>query len=118
MAAKHALHRTGNNSAEMAISWYFENMDDASLNQPLPLVAAAGGEPEEAKAGGVSEESVQQLMGMGFPEKKCKKALRECDNNLERAMEWIFSHMDDDGEDEEMPAADEGGAANVADMEA
>ena len=42
---------------------------------------------------------------MGFPEKKCKKALRECDNNLERAMEWIFSHPDDDGEDSEMPAA-------------
>ena len=60
------------------------------------------GEAEEPKAGEVSEESVQQLMGMGFAEKKCKKALRETDNNLERAMEWIFSHMDDEGEDEEM----------------
>ena len=56
-------------------------------------------------------------MAMGFPDKKCRKALRECDGNLERAMEWIFSHMDDDGEDEEMPAANDGGA-NPADLEA
>lgn len=55
------------------------------------------------------------LMGMGFPEKKCKKALRECDNNLERAMEWIFSHPDDDGEDADMAAAD--GGANVGELE-
>ena len=28
LAAKHALFKTGNNSAEVAISWYFENMDN------------------------------------------------------------------------------------------
>lgn len=38
---------------------------------------------------------------MGFPEKKCKKALRECDNNVERAMEWIFSHMEDPDDDDD-----------------
>jgi uncharacterized UBP type Zn finger protein len=27
-AAKHALHQTGNNSADMAVTWYFEHMDD------------------------------------------------------------------------------------------
>jgi len=27
-AAKHALHNTGNNSADMAATWYFEHMDD------------------------------------------------------------------------------------------
>ena len=30
--AKHALYKTGNNSAEMAVAWYFENMADESLN--------------------------------------------------------------------------------------
>jgi ubiquitin carboxyl-terminal hydrolase 5/13 len=33
--AKHALYKTGNNSAEIAVAWYFENMADESLNQPL-----------------------------------------------------------------------------------
>lgn len=30
--AKHALYRTGNNSAEIAVTWYFENMGDESIN--------------------------------------------------------------------------------------
>ena len=30
--AKHALHRTGNNDSNMAVTWYFENMADESLN--------------------------------------------------------------------------------------
>jgi len=28
--AKHALWKTGNNSADMAVTWYFENMSDPS----------------------------------------------------------------------------------------
>ena len=28
MAAKHALYNTGNNNADMAATWYFENMDN------------------------------------------------------------------------------------------
>ena len=35
------------------------------------------------------------MMSMGFPEKKCVKALKSCDMNLERASDWLFSHMDD-----------------------
>ena len=49
---------------------------------------------------------------MGLPEKKSRKALRECDNNLERAMDWVFSHMDDPDEDDE-PMADAGGDVAV-----
>jgi uncharacterized UBP type Zn finger protein len=30
LAAKHALHQTGNNNADVAITWYFENMDNPS----------------------------------------------------------------------------------------
>ena len=28
--AKHALYNTGNNSADMATMWYFDNMDNPS----------------------------------------------------------------------------------------
>ena len=38
---------------------------------------------------------------MGFPENKCKKALKSCDMNIERATDWLFSHLDDPDEDEE-----------------
>jgi ubiquitin carboxyl-terminal hydrolase 5/13 len=39
---------------------------------------------------------------MGFTEKKVMKALRECDNNAERAADWLFNHMDDPDSDHEM----------------
>jgi uncharacterized UBP type Zn finger protein len=42
------------------------------------------------------------MMGMGgFSEKKVLKALKSCDDNADRAMEWLFSHMDDPDSDEE-----------------
>jgi len=34
-AAKHALYHTGNNSEDMAATWYFEHMSDPALNEPL-----------------------------------------------------------------------------------
>jgi ubiquitin carboxyl-terminal hydrolase 5/13 len=40
------------------------------------------------------------LMAMGFAEKKCITALKNCDLDVERATDWIFSHMDDPDEDE------------------
>jgi len=30
--AKHALYKTGNSSADMAVTWDFENMADESIN--------------------------------------------------------------------------------------
>ena len=48
-------------------------------------------------------------MSMGFLEKKCKKALLSCDNNLERASDWLFSHMDDEVSDSEMQGDVQGG---------
>jgi len=34
-AAKHALYTTGNSSADQAVMWYFENMDNPVLQTPL-----------------------------------------------------------------------------------
>jgi ubiquitin carboxyl-terminal hydrolase 5/13 len=41
LGAKHALHQTGNNSADMAIAWFFENMDNPIINQPLLIKKAS-----------------------------------------------------------------------------
>ena len=30
--AKHALYKTGNNNADSAVTWYFENITDQTLN--------------------------------------------------------------------------------------
>jgi ubiquitin carboxyl-terminal hydrolase 5/13 len=50
-------------------------------------------------------------MSMGFTDKKVMKALRSCDNNPDRAAEWLFSHMEDPDEDEQPMNVDVGGAS-------
>mmetsp|Transcript_39700 Transcript_39700/g.38262 ORF Transcript_39700/g.38262 Transcript_39700/m.38262 type:complete len:162 (+) Transcript_39700:1626-2111(+) len=97
-AAKHALYKTGNSDPTVACTWYFENMDDQSLNTPLRVKKAGGGGLNE----GPPQELVLQLMDMGFSDKKAIKALKNTDNNIERAGEWLFTHMDEPDSDHEM----------------
>ncbi|KAG9329067.1 hypothetical protein JZ751_008172 [Albula glossodonta] len=40
------------------------------------------------------EESVAILTSMGFPRQQSIRALRSTNNNLERALDWIFTHSD------------------------
>ena len=42
------------------------------------------------------------IESMGFTTKQAKRALRKCDNNVERACDWMFSHMDEPDSAEEM----------------
>lgn len=46
------------------------------------------------------------MLIMGFAEKKCKKALKSCDMNIERATDWLFSHMDDPDDDDQYKEED------------
>ena len=38
---------------------------------------------------------ISQLASMGFPESKCRKAALNAGNNIEAAMEWLLSHVDE-----------------------
>ena len=49
----------------------------------------------------VSEENVVMLMSMGMTKEMAEAGLRNTDNNMERAVDWIFSHPDG----EELPPA-------------
>merc|ERR1712072_1082636 len=42
---------------------------------------------------------------MGFSPAQARKALRETGGSVERAVEWLFSHPEDQGEDEATAAA-------------
>jgi len=81
-----AIQETGNSGVESATSWLFEHMDDVE-------------EVSEAPSAQVShnQEHVSMLMDMGFTANQAKKALGETEGNVERAVEWLFSHPDDDG---------------------
>jgi len=94
-AAKHALFKTGNNNADMAVSWYFENMSDPSLTQPL--IVKKSQQAEKA----VPQESLDMLVSMGFPEAKCRKALKKNGMSTERATEWLLTNAEAPDSDDE-----------------
>ncbi|CAG8554927.1 18608_t:CDS:10 [Acaulospora morrowiae] len=55
--------------------------------------------PEESNVGSVplyDQSTLDQLLSMGFPENRCKRALASTGNNdVDAAVGWIFEHMDD-----------------------
>lgn len=93
-----AVHLTGNSGADMAMTWLMEHISDPDYAEPLQL-GPARPEPVGAVGGGSSdgppEESINMIVGMGFTKDQAIKALKATNNNLERAADWIFSHIDE-----------------------
>lgn len=84
-----ALYKTGNNSLDEAMNWLFSHMEDADIDEPLVI--------EETKSD-VSEDLINNVMAMGFDYKLSKKALVVNNSDVNAAVEWLFTHPDDDGE--------------------
>ena len=87
-----ALHVTGNSDANAAMEWLFAHMDDPDIDVPVNLSEEAG-----AGAGPGDSEKIETLGAMGFAAPQAKKALHETGGDVERAIEWLFSHPDDPG---------------------
>ncbi|KAF9170693.1 hypothetical protein BGX21_006293 [Mortierella sp. AD011] len=96
-----ALLATGNQGSEVAMDWLIQHMEDPDIDDPIVS--------KTSSASNASPEQVAQLADMGFTDKQAKKALKETGGNMERAVEWLFSHMDtpinDDEEEGAAPAA-------------
>ncbi|WIA38801.1 hypothetical protein OEZ86_002085 [Tetradesmus obliquus] len=106
--SKRAAVATGNSNAEVAMEWVFAHMEDPDFNDPLPPPAAA------AAAGAQQQhdpEKVSMLAAMGFEADAAEAALTATGGNVERAGDWLFSHMDDLAA---AVAAVKGGAAAAA----
>ena len=68
------------------------------LKKAAPI--AAGG------SASFSAEKIEALTGMGFNVGQAKRALRECNGDVERGVDWLFSHPDvQDDEDQPVVAA-------------
>ncbi|KAJ3463827.1 hypothetical protein MRS44_008613 [Fusarium solani] len=86
-----ALHATGNSDANAAMEWLFGHMEDPDIDAPLDLGGqSAGGDTADP-------EKIEMLGAMGFGAPQAKKALKETGGDVERAVEWLFSHPDDQG---------------------
>jgi len=85
---------TGNTGIEAAAAWLMEN----PVAEPTTLTPSVNPGP--------SEDSIAMIVSMGFTREQAAKALKETNNNLERAADWIFSHMDElNSADEEQMTA-------------
>lgn len=124
-----ALLATGNADATAAMEWLFVHMDDpgivlpnetrssidgnTGIDDPIPVGGSSSKGPEP------SPEQVATLSDMGFTAAQARKALRETVSSSlfrgggyliplfkggdpERAVEWLFNHPDDTGEDTQM----------------
>ncbi|EJU05917.1 ubiquitin carboxyl-terminal hydrolase 14 [Dacryopinax primogenitus] len=97
-----ALLATGNSDAETAMQWLFEHMEDPDIDELIALGSATASTGPEA-----SPEQISMLSDMGFTQAQAKKALHETAGNMERAVEWLFSHPEADDDavvEEHVPA--------------
>jgi len=80
-------------SVEAAMEWVMSHMGDADFS--TPFVPPGGGGGAAAASDGPSDESIMMIESMGFTRPQAIKALKATSNNVERAADWIFSHMDE-----------------------
>ncbi|XXH03243.1 Mitotic spindle checkpoint component mad2 [Hypoxylon texense] len=95
-----ALHATGNSDANEAMEWLFGHMEDPDIDEPLVIASAATGDNAAA-----DPEKIEMLGAMGFGAPQARKALKETSGDVERAVEWLFSHPDDQGDFDDEAAA-------------
>ena len=89
-----ALKATGNSDAEAATNWLFEHMDDPDIDAPVE--ESGGGAVGGASA--VDPGQIEDLGNMGFSAPLARQALRETGGSMERAVDWLFSHPDAQGD--------------------
>jgi len=81
------------------MNWLFEHVEDNDLNDPLPTTTTTTTGGSSGGGGGGSNgppaEAIAQLTSLGFTEEQVLAALKSTQNNVERAADWLFSHMDD-----------------------
>uniref|UniRef100_A0AAR2M179 Ubiquitin carboxyl-terminal hydrolase n=1 Tax=Pygocentrus nattereri TaxID=42514 RepID=A0AAR2M179_PYGNA len=106
-ACRKAVYYTGNTGIDAAMNWVMGHMDDPGKRKPLKLGAAnvhfsapfvlpgCSSAPGSTPTESASEEHLATIVSMGFSRDQASRALRATSNVLERAVDWIFSHLDD-----------------------
>ncbi|TKS74648.1 Ubiquitin carboxyl-terminal hydrolase 13 [Collichthys lucidus] len=94
-ACRKAVYYTGNMGPEMAFNWIIAHMEEpdpgpSTSDSPMGATPLGNSPPEE---------SVSILTSMGFPRAHSIQALKATNNNLERALDWIFTHPEEEESD-------------------
>lgn len=94
-ACKKAIFHTKNTGLEAASNWVMEHITDPDFSDPFVIPGVEKATTGASGAFVPDANGLEMLMGMGFTEKQATKALKETQNNIERAADWIFSHQDE-----------------------
>lgn len=90
---ENALHATGNSDLESAMNWLLAHLDDPEIDNPVP--GSNSSNPIEHDS-----EKIQQLREMGIDAKQASRALSATGGDVNRALDWVFSHPEGfDGDD-------------------
>uniref|UniRef100_A0A8D0HCN4 Ubiquitin carboxyl-terminal hydrolase n=1 Tax=Sphenodon punctatus TaxID=8508 RepID=A0A8D0HCN4_SPHPU len=115
-ACRKAVYYTGNMGAEVAFNWIIAHMEEPDFAEPLVLSSYGGATSVSATGLGAigldnqpPEEMVAIIASMGFQRNVAIRSLKATNNNLERALDWIFSHPE--------PEEDSETASDVMDLE-
>lgn len=95
-----ALHATGNDDPEAASNWLFSHMEDPDIDDPVDFNAGSGSGRAGASAA-IDPEKIENLGAMGFSAPQARQALKETGGDMERAVDWLFSHPDAQGDFDE-----------------
>lgn len=87
LAAKHALYNT-NHNLDMALMWFYEHIEDPSLNNPLPKIKSTN----QSTKPQFSEEDIQTLLSFGFNQTQAEGALGKFNGNVELAANHLFNN--------------------------
>ncbi|KAM7387880.1 hypothetical protein PAMP_024091 [Pampus punctatissimus] len=106
-ACRKAVYYTGNMGPEMAFNWIIAHMEEPDFAEPLtlPSMVDLGPSTSDGPVGAAPldnsppEESIAILTSMGFPRTHSIRALKATNNNLERALDWIFTHPEEEETD-------------------
>lgn len=88
---KRALYYTQNEGIDGAMNWVMEHMNDADFNDPFNPPGVKKNNPE-FKA---DPDATATIVSMGFTPVQAAKALEATNNDLGRAVDWIFSHSEE-----------------------
>ncbi|KAK0162621.1 hypothetical protein PV327_006386 [Microctonus hyperodae] len=94
-ACKKALYFTENRGLEAAKLWLIEHVADSDFADPFVPPGANSSATSDNAAFVPSSSGLEYLFSLGFTEDQSTKALKATGNDIERAVDWIFSHQDD-----------------------
>jgi ubiquitin carboxyl-terminal hydrolase 5/13 len=80
-------------------------MEDPDIDTPVDF--NAGSSSAKGAPAAIDPEQIEMLGAMGFNAPQARQALKETGGDMERAVEWLFSHPEAAGD------FDEGGSSEV-----